>query len=85
MTETCKRLIKNCLICWNYIYLSQCLLDANDKKEKRFLIWRKKETSVVSWEHFQLQGKFDLSDRILIDSKNSDLNKMFDPSIVDTD
>lgn len=83
ITETCKRLIKNCLICWNYIYLSQRLLDAKDKKEKRFLISRIKETSVVSWEHFQLQGKFDLSDRILIDSKNFDLSKMFDPSIVD--
>ncbi len=85
ITETCKRLIKNCLICWNYIYLSQRLLDAKNKKEKRFLISRIKETSVVSWEHFQLQGKFDLSDRILIDSKNFDLSKMFDPSIVNTD
>ena len=23
MAEACKRLIKNCIICWNYLYLSQ--------------------------------------------------------------
>jgi TnpA family transposase len=23
MAEVCKRLIKNCIICWNYLYLSQ--------------------------------------------------------------
>jgi TnpA family transposase len=25
MEEACKRLIKNCIICWNYLYLSQKL------------------------------------------------------------
>ena len=25
MAEACKRLIKNCIICWNYLYLSQKL------------------------------------------------------------
>ena len=85
ITETCKRLIKNCLICWNYMYLSQRLLDAKTKKEKQYLISRIKETSVVSWEHFQLYGKFDLSDRRLMDSIGFDISKMFDPSIVDTD
>ena len=28
MAEACKRLIKNCIICWNYLYLSQKLLAA---------------------------------------------------------
>ena len=27
MAEACKRLIKNCIICWNYLYLSQKLED----------------------------------------------------------
>ena len=30
MAEACKRLIKNCIICWNYLYLSQKLADLDD-------------------------------------------------------
>lgn len=67
------------------MYLSQRILDAKSLKEKRHLISRIKETSVVSWEHFQLYGKFDLSDRILIDSRGFDVKKMFNPSIVDVE
>lgn len=85
ITETCKRLIKNCLICWNYMYLSQRLLDAKDNKEKQYIISRILETSVVSWQHFQIHGKFDLSDRQLVDSRDFNVSKMFNPSILDVD
>ena len=30
MAEACKRLIKNCIICWNYLYLSQKLENSED-------------------------------------------------------
>ena len=30
MAEACKRLIKNCIICWNYLYLSQKLQEITD-------------------------------------------------------
>src|ERR1700752_2745154 len=30
MAEACKRLIKNCIICWNYLYLSQKLEQIED-------------------------------------------------------
>ena len=30
MAEACKRLIKNCIICWNYLYLSQKLEEIKD-------------------------------------------------------
>ena len=30
MAEACKRLIKNCFICWNYLYLSQKLEKIED-------------------------------------------------------
>lgn len=30
MEEACKRLIKNCIICWNYLYLSQKLEEIKD-------------------------------------------------------
>ena len=30
MAEACKRLIKNCIICWNYLYLSQKAEETED-------------------------------------------------------
>ncbi len=30
MAEACKRLIKNCIICWNYLYPSQKLEEIKD-------------------------------------------------------
>src|SRR5260370_34640524 len=34
MAEACKRLIKNCIICWNYLYLSQKLAETNDLESR---------------------------------------------------
>ena len=30
MAEACKRLVKNCIICWNYLYLFQKLAEMDD-------------------------------------------------------
>ena len=35
MAEACKRLIKNCIICWNYLYLSQKLGEITDTDASR--------------------------------------------------
>jgi TnpA family transposase len=44
MAEACKRLIKNCIICWNYLYLSQKLKTARTSPvEKRS--WRQWPTA----------------------------------------
>ncbi len=38
IAEACKRLIKNCIICWNYLYLSQTLVEIEDPvKREEFL------------------------------------------------
>ena len=34
MAEACKRLIKNCIICWNYLYLSQKLEEITDAESR---------------------------------------------------
>jgi hypothetical protein len=33
-SQACKRLIKNCIICWNYLYLSQKLEEIKDTTER---------------------------------------------------
>jgi hypothetical protein len=38
IVEACKRLIKNCSICWNYLYLSQKFAEIDDPvKREEFL------------------------------------------------
>jgi len=38
MAEACKRLIKNCIICWNYLYLSQKLAEIDDPAKREELL-----------------------------------------------
>lgn len=82
ITEKCKRLLKNCIVCWNYIYLSQKLINANNEVERKRLITRILESSTASWIHIRIQGKFILTDDQLSDSIGFDLEKIKDPKIV---
>ena len=38
MAEACKRLIKNCIICWNALYLSQKLAEIDDPAKREELL-----------------------------------------------
>ena len=40
MAEACKRLIKNCIICWNYLYLSQKFADLDDPANREAFLKR---------------------------------------------
>jgi TnpA family transposase len=64
----CTRLIKNSIICWNYLYLCQKLDRMKDQSEKDKLINALASHSVLCWEHINLLGEYDLSDEKLKDS-----------------
>lgn len=68
IAEGCKRLIENAIICWNYLYLSQQILEAKNEDHKRNIIQTIKNGSPVTWQHINLQGEFDFSEDTL---KNS--------------
>ena len=51
IAEGCKRLIKNAIICWNYLYLSQKLEEMNDPKKRDALLQAVVNGSVISWQH----------------------------------
>jgi len=70
------RLIKNAIICWNYLYLSQQLLEVETEEQKAELITAIKNGSVVSWRHINLHGEYDFSDEKLQDSVGLDLAKI---------
>jgi hypothetical protein len=68
MAEACKRLIKNCIICWNYIYLSQKLEEIEDAASRQVFLDAVAHGSVISWQHINLLGEYDFSDEKLQDN-----------------
>jgi Tn3 transposase DDE domain len=68
IAEGCRRLIKNAIICWNYLYLSQKIVQEEDVERRQELLTAVQNGSVVSWRHINLHGEYDFSDEKLRDS-----------------
>jgi TnpA family transposase len=68
IAESCNRLIKNSIICWNYLYLTQKLSRMENKESKDRLLIAITTHSVISWAHINLLGEYDFSDEKLRDS-----------------
>jgi len=68
IAEGCKRLIKNCIVCWNYLYLSQKLAEADDQAARDTLLEAIASGSVISWQHINLLGEYDFSEEKLRDT-----------------
>ncbi len=76
IAESCRRLIKNAIICWNYLYLSQKLYEAETDERKTEIRNAIRDGSVVTWQHVNLHGEYDFSDEKLQDSIGLDLTKI---------
>jgi TnpA family transposase len=68
VAEGCKRLIKNAITCWNYLYLSQKISEVIGSEAREILFQAIANGSVVSWQHINLLGEYDFSDEKLQDS-----------------
>jgi TnpA family transposase len=68
IAEGCKRLIKNCIVCWDYLYLSQKLAETTDPEARERLLAAIANGSVVSWQHINLLGEYDFSEEKLKDT-----------------
>ena len=68
IAESCNRLIKNSIICWNYLYLTQKLSRMENKESKNRLLIAITTHSVISWAHINLLGEYDFSDEKIQDS-----------------
>jgi TnpA family transposase len=68
IAEGCRRLIKNTIMCWNYLYLSKKISDEKDEIKKLELIESIKKDSVMRWGHFNLGGEYDFSEEKMMDS-----------------
>ena len=54
IAEACKRLIKNCIICWNYLYLSQKFAEIDDPVKREEFLKAVAHGSAATWEHVNL-------------------------------
>jgi TnpA family transposase len=68
IAEGCRRLIKNAIICWNYLYLSQLIAQEGDSERRQELLTAVKNGSVESWRHVNLHGEYDFSEEKMQDS-----------------
>ncbi len=68
IAEGCRRLIKNAIICWNYLYLTQKIAEAESDERRQELIAAVRNGSVATWQHVNLHGEYDFSDEKLQDS-----------------
>jgi len=67
VTDACKRLVQNVIVCWNCLYLHQQLFQA-PAGERQWLADAIARRSPVSWQHINLQGEFDFSDEALAEA-----------------
>ena len=67
IADACRRLIKNAVLCWNYLYLSKQLSQA-ELEQQAAIIQSIKAGSPVAWRHINMHGEYDFSDEKLVDS-----------------
>jgi TnpA family transposase len=68
IAETCNRLIKNAIVCWNYLLLEHRLSQASTDELRAEIRAAVANHSVISWGHINLLGEYDFSDEKLRDS-----------------
>lgn len=78
IAESCTRLIKNSVLCWNYMYLSQLIANTDDDFRKSEIIKQITNGSIVAWKHLNFHGEYDFSEEYLTDSVGFKLPKILD-------
>lgn len=59
LATACKVLIQNAVVLWNYLYLSQLLINCADKKEQNEMLTLISQGSVITWQHINWHGEYD--------------------------
>jgi len=86
--ELARRLIKNAIICWNYLFLTKKIIRERDKARRSRMIWEVSKSSILHWQHLNFLGEYDFGQRKLSDSvglhgpmiEKSNILKMWDQS-----
>ncbi len=68
IAESCNRLIRNSIVCWNCLYLARRLESAPDAEARETLLGMIADHSPMSWAHINMLGEYDFSDEKLRDA-----------------
>ena len=68
IAEACNRLIKNSIICWNYLYLARQVENAPDADTREKLLRLIAAHSPMSWAHINMLGEYNFSQEKLKDT-----------------
>jgi len=61
ITATCKAFIQNAIVLWNYLYLSQLLVNNADREEQKRMLELIKRGSIITWRHINLHGEYNFT------------------------
>jgi TnpA family transposase len=61
IAAACMVLIQNAILLWNYLYLSQLVVNNANFKERAQMIRSIKRGSMIAWGHVNLQGEYDFT------------------------
>lgn len=67
MAESCRRLIKASIICWNCLYLYKRISEERQKNKRMDIIKNIQNCSLMIWKHVNLKGEYDFSDEKIRD------------------
>ncbi len=68
IAEACNRLIKNSIICWNYLYLARQLEKAPDAETRENLRRAISAHAPIAWAHINMLGEYDFAEEKLKDA-----------------
>ena len=75
MAESCRRLMKAAIICWNSLYLYKILSKEQQENKRREIIKTIQNSSLMTWKHVNLKGEYDFSDEKIRDKYDLKLDK----------
>jgi len=81
LTAACKMLIQNAIVLWNYLYLSEYLVNLTDTEERANAAQSILNGSVLTWRHINLHGEYDFT-RNSANDDEFDLDRILALSIV---
>ena len=69
LAAACKMLIQNAIVLWNYLYLSEYLVNLEDKSERAKAAESMLNGSVLTWKHINLHGEYDFTREAVNDTQ----------------
>ena len=62
-------MIQKIIVLWNYLYLSQLLVNNANVGERIDMLASIKRGSVITWQHINLQGEYDFTKHATNDNR----------------